>query len=49
MGKQIRFYLTREEDIQVVKKLPEYVGTVYAYNIYGELVKHNIPDQYKFE
>ena len=37
------------EDVRVVKKLPEYVGTVYAYNIYGELAKHNIPDQYKFE
>lgn len=36
-------------DVRLFKKLPEYVGTVYVYNIYGELAKHPIPNQYKFE
>lgn len=37
------------EDVRLFKKLPEYVGTVYVYNLYGELAKPDIPDQYKFE
>lgn len=36
-------------DFRQVKKIPEYVGTVYVYNLYGELAKHDIPDQYKLE
>lgn len=36
-------------DIRLFKKLPEYVGTVYVYNLYGELAKYDIPEQYKFE
>ena len=36
-------------DVRLFKKIPEYVGTVYVYNLYGELAKHDIPEQYKFE
>lgn len=36
-------------DVRLFKKLPEYVGTVYVCNVYGELAKYDIPDQYKFE
>lgn len=36
-------------DVRLFKKLLEYVETIYVYNLYGELAKHDIPDQYKFE